>query len=67
MTFQFFNEVHQTTAQTTSKDYHLTRRQVRGLWMALCGDLDCCCGFGGVQGKNRYRLKPRSEGGEIIP
>jgi len=66
MNFTFQNNIHQTTARASSKDYRLTRRQVQRLWLALCGDLDCACGFGGVQGENKCRLKKLSEGAEIL-
>jgi len=67
MIFTFHNNIHNTTARVSTKDYHLSQRQVRHLWTKLCGGLDCCCGYAGVQGPNRWRLKRMTEGAEIIP
>ena len=69
MRFTFHNDVHGTTARASTKNYQLSQRQVRRLWTILCGDLDCNCGLGGVQGPNRYRLKKQlfTEGAEICP
>ena len=67
MRFTFHNDIHGTTARASTKDYQLSQRQVRRLWTILCGGLDCNCGYAGVQGENRWRIKQRSEGAEIIP
>ena len=70
MTFTFQNNIHQTTAKVTARGYHLSRRQVRRLWLILCGDLDCpACDVFGLDGSGKYRLKKGlfCEGAEIIP
>jgi len=70
MNYTFANDVHGTTARVSTKNYQLSQRQVRRLWTELCGDLCCSeCGFGGVQGPNKYRLRKQLfvEGAEICP
>ncbi|MFA5158567.1 MAG: hypothetical protein WC451_05295 [Patescibacteria group bacterium] len=72
MTFKFHNDFHGTTATATARDWRLTQRQVRRIWRTLCGETDCDCGYGGVEGPNKYRLKKLGgilfyEGAEVIP
>jgi hypothetical protein len=71
MKFVFHNDIHGTTATITARGWRLTQRQVRRIWAALCGDLDCpACGYAGVQGPNKWRLKKLggifNEGAEIV-
>ncbi len=70
MQFKFYNDFHGTTATVTARGWRLSQRQVRNLWLKLCGETDCDCGYAGIQGANRYRLKKLggifSEGAEII-
>jgi len=64
MTLTFNNDFHGRQARVTSKNWRITQRQVRRLWEMLCGEIDCnVCGYGGLHGENRYRL--RKLGGDI--
>ena len=67
MNYTFYNSVHGTSARLTARNWTISQNQVRRLWQELCGQLDCGCGLGGVQGKNKWRLKKGlfCEGAEI--
>lgn len=71
MKFLFTNSFHGTTASVTCKDWRISQRQVRRLWTMLCGETDCVCGYGGVEGPNKYYLRKRfgklyNDGAEIV-
>ena len=58
MLFTFHNNVHNTTARASTKDYRLSQRQAKRIWKHLCGEVDCpTCDIFGMDGSGRYRLK----------
>jgi hypothetical protein len=58
MKYIFTNSFHGRTASVTCRGWQISQRQIRRLWMKLCGRLDCqVCSYGGLSGANRYWLK----------
>jgi len=65
MTFTFKNNVHNTTATVTAKGWRISQRQLKNLWLKLCGDPACHCNdYGGLAGPNKYRLE--KIGGNLV-
>lgn len=70
MRITFHNDFHGTTATVSARGWQLSHKQLRNLWLKLCGDLTCPCqdwSFGGLYGENKYRLKPITNGAKVIP
>jgi len=64
MHFKFHNDFHGTTAAVTVRNWQISQRQVRRVWIELCGEIDCeICNYGGLRGNNKYQL--RKLGGNV--
>lgn len=72
MTFKFHNDLHNTSAAITVRNFRITQIQLNHLWGKLCGYIDCpVCNYGGLHGPNKWRLKKLSgilfyNGAEIV-